>query len=401
MKINKAIFLLAISNFLFCFGLYVTLPVLALYFNMELQFSLVQVGIILGIAPLVSSIFGSFGAVIAKKIGIINCLIVGIIFTIIPYVFYLSSENYILLLILSTLAGLGGVCWKPLIRSLFAYHSKGLPNKDVVFRVNYIVICTAAIAGPSISLLLSSFPPSFNLIISICSFLSIIVILVLQNAKLRSNETINKSKSKITLRSIKSINYVLVFYILAGLVVFTVFSQFEGVLPLALNEISSSPSELFAVLLIINSIAGILIQLLVMYIERKARKINSFNSALIGNLGFVLAFIVFALSGGNIFLLIVATIIFAAGEVYAVPGSDMLINDISTDENRNLYFGFAEFRFVGFSIGPILGTFILEIRSINAFYISCSLLVLVACVFYLIPKFPKTSRETRSKSAHY
>ncbi|MEC2071428.1 MFS transporter [Alkalihalophilus marmarensis] len=391
-RMNKEVIILAALNLLFCFGVYVSLPVLALYFNIQLDIPIAQVGILLGIPPLITALFGSLGAAAANKFGEVKSLLIGITLIITPYIFYLFTESYFVLIALSVISGIGGICWKPVIRALFAHHSKELKNQNVVFRINYIVICLGAIAGPGLGLLLRDSQMQLNLYISIFTFLCIIIIILLVNSIIKPTNLQLEVKKKPSLQNFKEVDPRLFMYVTAGALVFIVFSQFEGVFPLAFTEISENPAELFALLLIINSIAGIVFQFLVMYIEDRFIKLGNLTSILIGNFAFGAAFVMFALSEGQLLFLIIATLVFALGEVYAVPGSDIMINNIAPDHKKSLYFGIAEFRTIGFSIGPIMGAALIDMWGATILYWVCIIIIGLTSLIYIVPSLPLYSR---------
>ena len=383
--VNKEIIILASLNLLFCLAVYVSMPILALYFNVDLKIPIPQVGILIGLPPIITAIFGSVGAIISNKIGEIKCLILGLFLLTIPYTFFIFSDKYWQILLLSIISGFGGVCWKPVIRSLFAHHANKIKSQDIVFRINYIVICLGAIFGPLVCIWISDFPKYTNLIISIALFLCNIVLILFNKNKLSIANFKLEVKKKPKLAAFKSVDSRLIIYIIAGALIYFVFAQFEAVFSLAFKEFSANPERLFAFLLILNSVGGILLQFIVMYLENKFLKLSHTASILIGNVTFVVAFSLFAMSNGNIVILIIATLIFAMGEVFAIPGSDIIINSIAPTDKKTLYFSIAEFRAIGFSLGPIFASFILEYYGSSIMFASSVFFILLASALYIIP----------------
>lgn len=383
-KINQQIVILCTINFLYCFGIYITLPVLALYFYENLSIPIAQVGFLLAIPPLVASLCGSVGALVSKKIGEVGCLIVSTICIVFAYSLFMLASGYMILLCLSIIIGLSRAFWQPIIKALLGYHGSKLPSKDVVFRINYIVICMGAIFGPATAILINSFARHYNLMISIFLFISIIVILFLSLKKIQVPERIVENKQSVTkIGELKKVDPRLLLYVLGGLLVFFVFSMFESVFSLALSEVAENPEMLFSILLLINSIAGVLLQLMMIYFFSKA---NGIYSILLGNAAFAAAFCIFAFSDGLLAVLIIATLFFTLGEVLAIPGSDIVIDDIAPPDKKTLYFGVAELRILGFSIGPAFFGFVLESTGFTAMFLSALLFVAMSCLTYLLPK---------------
>lgn len=57
----------------------------------------------------------------------------------------------------------------------------------------------------------------------------------------------------------------LVLYILAGTLIYSVFSEFESVLSLYLAKITRNPGEIFSILLMINSVCGLVFQFILVF----------------------------------------------------------------------------------------------------------------------------------------
>ncbi|MBY0595117.1 MFS transporter [Bacillus bingmayongensis] len=395
--INKEILTLAFLNFLYCLAIYVSMPILALYFNVNLKIPISQVGFLIGLPPIITALFGSIGALVSNRLGEIKCLILGLFLLIIPYSLFIFADKYWQLLLLSILSGFGGVCWKPVIRSLFAHHANKIKSQDIVFRINYIVICLGAILGPLICIWIVDFPKYTNLIMSIALFLFSILLILFTRNSLNVDDFNLEVKKKLKLSSLKSVDSKLIIYIIAGALIYFVFSQFEAVFSLAFKEFSTTPEKLFAFLLILNSVGGIILQFIVMYLEKKFLKLNHTVSILIGNLIFVVAFCLFAVSNGNIVILVIATLIFAMGEVFAIPGSDIIINSISPSDKKTLYFSIAEFRAIGFSLGPIFASFVLEYYGSTLMFISSVFFIIVASILYILPATPFYQHTTNKQ----
>ena len=398
-KIPFQVRLLAVLNLLYSFGIYLTLPVLALYFHHDLEISIGYVGILLGIPPIISALFGSLGAVISHKVGEVYSLLIGIITTIVCYTLYLITTNFFLLLIVSILNGISLILWKPIIKALFAHHGMRLKNEDMVFRINYIVICVGAILGPVIAMAISQYPKQINLFLSMICFGIIMVVLFAKKSAVEVDKTLLTRKTKPSfLSNVKRVDPILFYYVLAGALVFLVFSQFETIFSLALQEVSDDPIRLFSFLLIVNSVAGIVLQVFIMKFNQKK---NTKLTLTAGHIAFAVSFLLFAFSNGNLVFLVIATLLFSLGEVLAIPGSDIIINEIATKENKTLYFSIAEFRIIGFSLGPILSGFILDSFGSMMMFLTSVALICIAGFIYFLPSVFSTSmvKKTASKQS--
>ena len=380
-SLSREILVLAVVNFLNSVGVYVTLPVLALYFHTTLGIPIAQVGILLGLPPVIGAVLGSFGVVLARKLGEIACLSIAMLLLVIPYVGYLFVTNYIALLLMSGLLGVSRVFWSPIIKSMFAHHARKLHTQKLAFQINYITICLGAIVGPLVAMV-----PALSgrgaILISAAFFALIVLVLVVSRNLLRIQaEPAPEGQAKRAYR-LSGLDPRLFFYILAGFLVFVVFSQFETVFSLALQEVNQNPERLFSLLLILNSVAGILIQFLIIWLGKRLKTITMLLS---GNLGFAVAFLLFSGANGNLLWLVVATLLFSVGEVLAIPSADMIINDIAPAAKRTLYFSVAEFRTLGFSLGPICASFVLETHGAYYMFLSSTVVIMLASGIYAVP----------------
>ncbi|MDG4658575.1 MFS transporter [Ectobacillus antri] len=392
------VYFLAMLNLLYSLGVYVTLPVLALYFYKDLEVPIGFVGVLLGLPSIISAIFGSFGAFVSNRIGEINCMMVGITCTIFCYLFYLTTDNFIFLFIISVLSGLSRILWQPILKALFAHHASKLEKQDVVFRINYIVICIGAIVGPGISMLLNSYSREINIIISIVCFVLIVAFLFAKGSKLDVHKSLLSKKPNDQTYKRHRVDPLLLNYVIAGALVFMVFSQFETIFSLTLNEVSDNPAFLFSLLLILNSVSGIILQLVLIKFNEK---MSTKTVLIIGNFGFALAYLLFAFSNGSLVLLVIATLLYSFGEVLAIPGSDIIINEIASSENKTLYFSIAEFRIIGFSLGPMLSGVILDVYGSYMMFLSSVVIILIASAIYLLPSLFSQNMKSSTNQVKY
>lgn len=96
-------------------------------------------------------------------------------------------------------------------------------------------------------------------------------------------------------------------------------------------------------------------------------KKDSFRDKLQIRTGIVLfqvAFLIFTLvflyKNLSIYILILGVFVYSLGEVIAIPGLDITIDKIAPDDRKNLYFGFAELRGIGFVLGPVIMGMLLQ-----------------------------------------
>lgn len=384
--ISSNVILLTVVNFLFCFAEYVSLPVLALHFNLDFGLSFTQIGILLGTAPVVSACLGFLGASAARRLGAVNSMVVGLLLLVGPYLCYAFRGEYPLLLAMAALQGLGRVFWEPVIKSLFTFHARESTAQDRVFRIKYCTICLGAIIGPLVGGLLSTQGKVLCIVASAVLF-GLLAAALLASRRRLAGATIEAAPQRgALLTELRRCDPRLALYIAGNTLVFFAFTQFETMFALSLKAFSERPETLFSYLMVLNAAAGITLQLVVVAIGGRCK---TMRSILLGNVAFAAAFSIFALAEGRLLLLVAATILFTLGEVVVLPGGDMIIDEIAPDDKKTLYFGLAEIRLLGFAFGPACAGAILEYGGVQAMFFTAAVVVLLANALYYAPQLKK------------
>ena len=161
---------------------------------------------------------------------------------------------------------------------------------------------------------------------------------------------------------------------------FLVFSQFESIFSLFLKNYFLKPEKVFSYLLILNSLFGAVFQSLIM---RKTKKTKNIKNICIGNALFAVAFLMFAYSNFSITYLALAVIIYSMGEVLVIPGVEIAIATICNQQNSTLYFGIAELRMLGFTLGPIFAGVLLDKYTPAIVCICNSIIICISCLLFV------------------
>ncbi len=382
-------------NFLYALSEYITLPILALYFHQNLHLPVVQVGILIGIPPLLSSGLGYLAVALTKKLMPISGLIISLCAMILVYSVFMLGPGFWILVLASLLMGLSRGVSQPLTKALFAHHSALFRSPDAAFRLRYLTIAGAATLGPLIVLGLGSVSRRIELALSILTLIIMAVLGIAMRKPLNFQEISLSSVEGFSswrghLKTI--LNPTLILYILAGLLIFWVFSQFETLMPLALENFVTNPQRLFSGLLILNAGLGVVLQTVILFLPKQPPvKLSLY----LGNLFFGLAFVAFALAHGHFLLLIFGTVVFSLGEVLAIPGSDIVIDNMSSPDMKVVNFSLAEIRLLGFSLGPVAGSIVLRSFGPQAMFLSSTVLILVGSLLYGAGQWTQTHREAK------
>lgn len=390
MKQYRDIIKITILNTIYSLSEYISLAILALYINEKL--SLINTTIVISLSTLIPIFFGATSVIFEKNIGRRKSLILSNIILLSSYCVIISTNKFGLLLLAAVLQGISRILWQPIIKTLFIEYSVVLNNSSSAHRLRYITICIAGLLGPMIGAGISNYYGKVECLY--CSivmiFVSIIIIIISNNEE---PEVMQKCALKNTfsvrsLVAIKDASALLWVYILVGTLVFFVFVQFENTYSLYFKAYSEKPENIFSLLLILNSMFGIILQIVTM----KLKINNSKKLVSRGMLFFILAFTFFAFSFefkcSHMSVLVIAIFIYSVGEVTVIPALDMLIDEISSDKNKILYFGLAEIRNIGFMAGPIFAGMMLEYTSPVIASVSCVMILVVAdLIFVMVPHF--------------
>lgn len=370
---NKSIFILLLLTFLLTALSYMIIPFLALYTMNKGTITVSELGIILGIGSFSSSIFSLLSGKISNKIGLRITLTIGIVILGLSYISYIYVYSFWMCFILILLSGLGQALINPIVKSLLAINKNDL-DTSYIFRIRYMLLCFSIIIGPLLGNLLSMKSIDFIFIIVGISHILIIYFLYKPNINFDNNKiisTLNQDHSS-KFFSIKVLSVIII-----GILVFSIFSIFESVTPLALAPFINNISQTFSLLIIYNSILAFIIQPLIIFLDKNLSLSILFS---IGCLLFMVSYLIFGFSYGSTILLFLATTIFTFGEAILIPLLDIIVDKSSSKENKATFFAFSELKQFGFFLGPAIAGYIIENFSSSLMYYISAL----SCVFILI-----------------
>lgn len=79
--------------------------------------------------------------------------------------------------------------------------------------------------------------------------------------------------------------------------------------------------------------------------------------------------------------------LFTVGETLVLPNIEIFITDISTEEDRIIFYSLLEFKRLGFFLGPFLSGLLLSEFSTDFMFLSFSILGIFACLIFIYFKF--------------
>lgn len=338
---------------------YISIVVLALHISENV--SLISTAVVIAIPSIIRAFSGCFLNRLTKIVRKEVLFFLSIVVSSLCFFSYIVVNRFILFLVVAVFSGFSELVYQPVAKEMFSISALNEDGVDYVYRIRYLTICIAGLVGPAIGgIVLRTFGSSACFALS---GLIYFVALVPAYSFFKRNQLKATVCHKQTVRLQEPVikNYFLWGYIVSGFLVYLVFSQFESVYSLALETTFPKPAEVYSILLCLNSLFGILLQAIFMHKRFKFKKLLNVNW---GVVFFQIGYALFALSffeTKNAFaILIIGVLIYSIGEVITIPQLDIQIERFAPDELKSEFFSLAELRTLGFVLGPILMSIVLE-----------------------------------------
>jgi MFS family permease len=258
--------------------------------------------------------------------------------------------------------------------------------------LGYIAICVSGIAGPLICTFLSNYSDStYQFIAAILVYLLVVILVFwvipnMQKNEFNTSANIERREKRNIANITSIISFKFISVVIGGTLVYMAFSQFESIFPLFLNEYFDDAVKIFSTLIILNCVFSALFQMLYMFIvsRKSKRRVSNKLIILLGNIAFIIAFALFTMGNSILYVYVIAICIYSIGEVLVIPAMDVAIDEIAPEDEKSLYFGVAEIRSLGFTVGPILAGAILQAASSSTMCITAMLIFAASTIFFFL-----------------
>jgi len=342
---------------------FMAMPFLAIYLHNEIEATPLQIGLTIGIAPLISTVGGFFGGYLTDRFGRKSVILITIIVWSLVF-FGFATVHTVWLFILFN--ALNGLC-----RSL------NLPLR--LFSLRYTAINIAAVIGPIIGVYISQLAsPSIPFMLTGIMYIiyAVFLFFVLNRYQMQQQKAVTQTKILHTF-TILLTNRVLLSFIFGAILINIGYSQFDSTLPQVIELTVENGTKLYSLLISLNAAVVLLLQLPISIVSER---FSSSATLLVGILFFAIGLFMFGFSS-NYTLYIIAMIIFTIGEIFAFPTMNVMIDEIAPDTQKATYLGAAQFKNLGGFIGPIIGGWLLT-HYMGAMFAIIAILVLCSCIFY-------------------
>lgn len=373
---------------------FMTIPFLALYLHNELHAEPITIGIILGAAPLFSTVGGFLGGYLTDRFGRKIVILITIFSWSIVFLGFAFSNSLIIFGILSALNGLCRSFFEPATQALMIDYTEQEKRRRL-FSVRYTAINIAAVFGPLMGVWLSSLAsPKLPFIItaSMYAIYGVILLFLLQSVQMKTASNVPKKIGDVF--QVVFSDYKLLYLLAGGMLISLGYSQFDSTLPQYINLNIENGVKLYSILIALNAIVVLLLQLPLSMI---AERISTMRTLVIGVLFFAAGFILFNLATSWT-TFIIAMIVFTIGEIFAFPMMNALIEEIAPSDQKATYLGASQLKNMGGFIGPVLGGWLLTHNQTIIFYIMAVIILTSLPFYYKTVKKHEINREVTPKS---
>ena len=375
---NNYIIIVFIVAFIARLVFFMMWPLFSIVLYQNFGFSMLETGAILSLSSLVSVISSSYFGFHSDRLGrryvLSGSLFLSLI-SCIPVVLSDSLYAYLLLLF--------GICLssnsiQTVLKSILSDYNDLQEDKEKYFHYFYIIVNCAGFLAPVLFVYctLEHIKVSF-LIFSLCYLLCLTFVLYIpKTEKLKTQSLIYKDN---IIKALK--DKIFIYFLCANFLVAFVYGHTCTTLAQYLSNLVDGGYKLYSILCSINAFIVIVFQI---PFVRLLSSIHVNNKIYIGIVLFFISQIAFELSVLYTYswLWIISIIILSFGEMILFSFFNIQIDKIAPKHLKGTYYGIANVVFLGSTLSPIIGSFIISYWHINYFYITQAFICILILLFY-------------------
>lgn len=357
---------------------FMSLPFLVIHLSENLKMDSLSVGLTLGAAGLTGALGSFVGGYLSDRWGRKLILLTSLFVWTGTFLGFSLGKTFLHFFILNALNGLCRAFFETTSQALMSDIST--PEKRLkIFGYRYVAVNIGMVAGPMLGAILFQVMGMrifvYTAVIYLIYFLALYQVFIIFRKDLQpqSEERVRFAECIGVIRKDRSLGY----FVLAGILFFTTFSQIESTLPIHLGGLGKD-AELFALLLTINAVVVILMQY---PMNRWAGKKSVLTGLVAGSVLCFTGYLFFGVGDSNI-LFILGIVLLTLGETLVFPVSSLFIDRIADERMRGVYYGANGFGQLGLFIGPLLGGWLLDVVGGSGLWLLMGLLMIYALFFY-------------------
>ncbi|MFJ7827975.1 MFS transporter [Psychrobacillus sp. NPDC096623] len=383
-KFNAVTSTILISIFIARFGTFLVLPYLTLFLLEEFHYSGMQIGTIISMLALSNLVMSFIVGPYIDKYPKNKVIIIGLVGYLVCYFYFPFIEHYAGFIAFAALLGASQAVVEPTYRVLLSLYTEP-QNRRLIFNIRYFLINISAAIAPLTSVYFQQYGmENLFFIVGLIFLLNIGTFVIIFKKYPLKQEFINKTKPSIFQSFYvfkKDAGFTI--FVLALIFISFGYSQFDSTFSQYLGK--SFDHELaiqyFAWLITTNAITVLVIQY---FVYKLGEWMSTTTSLMIGS-GLLSIGLFFFGQSGYILWLMVAMVIFTAGEVLVFTMVDIHLDGMCEDREKGTYFALSGVKSVGRIAGPGLGGFLLDMMSSGAmvfFIISFVTLLAIPSFYY-------------------
>ena len=390
-RYDRAIWIRVIGTILTTLTGFAIRPFLALYLYNKTG-NLYDIGIILGLAPLMGVLANIWGGGLADKYGRKPLMVWSLMFQGISMLGYIFAVTPLHFALVSVLNGVASSFYFPAANAQIA-DIVPIGQRSEVFALMHTALNVGAALGPLLGLFMISINQSLTFLASAISLILYgLLVLALIPETLHCTTSSPEKGNAVEVEaainperiSYKGHKFLFQFTLLA-IPITLLYAVVESIFPLYLQANFTNYLTIFTSLVTLN---GILVVLIAVWLAKKTEKLHTPSVLLVGYILFAFVGVGYGLGTWTkiIPLLFAAEVILTIAECLTFPNQSKLLSVIAPDHMRARYFSIFSMNWgLSKSLGPILGVVIFaHLGGLWLFLsLSCLLLASGASMYYL------------------
>ncbi|QRF24323.1 MFS transporter [Alicyclobacillus sp. TC] len=373
------------------FAQFMVMPFLALYMSHETQASPAVIGLAVGSAPLVGTLFGLFSGIFSDKIGRKRFMLFGMLLGTVAMIGFANARSVVAFIVFSSVNGLVRPLFEPSAQATIADFTPA-DMRGAAFALRYWAINVGAAVGPLVGAWLGTVSSGWTFYITASvDALYVIFLLVKVPANIQSMDvqqpisTGLKTPSPLQLLGILGRDRAFLIFLLAVLTETFGYAQINSTLPesLAMHYTVSVSAHIFSLLVFTNAVEVVVCQ---WFIHKSVQRLSALSQIVIGQILFAAGYALFGILHslpGEFLGMVVLTF----GEICSFPPRSRYIAEIAPLGARATYYGASSLSSFGFFLGPWLGGVVLRDWG-DAWMFRCvAMLVLAGVPLFLLSHY--------------
>lgn len=361
-------------------GWFATMPFMTIYIHNNASANPIVIGWIVGGGWLAACVCGLFGGIYVDKYSPRRIMLIALSISLLTFfTFYITKPTQLWLILgLNLLIGASSSIFEIASKT---YVSSSFSDEQRVhaYSLRYTALNLGGVLGPFVGVWFTAHNPHQLFLFTAIMYLIVLILFFKALVANGSNQSSEAHKISDMLKTIISDKYLIA---LTGLsfMCYWAISQVETMLPQVLSTRIDNYTLVFASVIATNAITVVLLQIPFGFLVHRCSIIKL---AYISSLLYSFSFVIFAFATSH-WLLILAIIVFTLGEVIYATVVNLIVDKISNDSMRGIYFGVVSLGMLALFLAPIISGFILKKYGGTTLYLLTAMMLLGSIFCYRV-----------------